>query len=236
MADMLFKPSSLERAYLESLTTRELIRLADSFGIEIPPDLERIFIIAEILDIDADIAAGEFGKEDHEENPLMETTIPEPVPLPKQYNITFIEVLIRDPLWVFTFWEIKSYDKEVHEKAHDFGGYHLKVSPGSAQYKTPKKEDSFTIPVGITDTAWYIGFPPEGGCFKVELCAVRGYEEIALAGSHPFTLPALFNPPNRRNTERAAKADDLYANPLIRLSGVEDFQVIRNGDRQSRNK
>ncbi|MDR2484059.1 MAG: DUF4912 domain-containing protein [Treponema sp.] len=230
--DALFsKTPSLQRSYLESLTTPELLRLADSFGIEIPPDLERLFIIAEILDIVTDNAPGGAGIGKQAEASLIETPIPEPVPLPKQYNITFIEVMIRDPLWAFAFWEIKSHDKEFYEKAPDFGGYHLKVFPLSIS-GISKKENSFTVPVGGTDTAWYLGFPPEAGRFKVELCVIRGNEETVLAVSRPFTLPKLFNPPTRRNTED----DEMYNNPLIQLSGLEDFQVIRNGDRRSRTK
>ena len=38
------------KAFLKSLTTRELQKLADSAGIDIPPDLDRIFIIRELLD------------------------------------------------------------------------------------------------------------------------------------------------------------------------------------------
>ncbi|MDR3248021.1 MAG: DUF4912 domain-containing protein, partial [Treponema sp.] len=40
----------LARPYLDSLTTEELARIADNCGIDIPPNLERIFIIEELLD------------------------------------------------------------------------------------------------------------------------------------------------------------------------------------------
>ncbi|MDR2394018.1 MAG: DUF4912 domain-containing protein [Treponema sp.] len=217
---------------MESLTTLELIRLADGFGIDIPPDLERIFIIAEILEITSDYAPNEADAEAAEAPPLVETDIPEPVPLPKQYNITFIEVLLRDPLWVFTFWEIKSADKE-YEKTGDFKGYVLKVSPVTPT-GVPKKEESFTIPVGTSDTAWYLDFPPGEGRFKVELCALRGGEELVLATSPTFTVPTLFSPPGPKLT-RAGRADDQYT-PLARLSGIEDFHILRNEDRRSRMK
>ena len=238
MNDLLFKnpgmkASSLKRSYLESLTTHELIRLADGFGIEIPPDLERIFIITEIIDITTDYALNEADSGSAESLPFLETDIPEPVPLPKQYNITFIEVLIRDPLWVFTFWEIKSADKECYEKAGDFKGYQLKVSPVDP-CRTPQKEDSFTIPVGSADTAWYLGFPPGGGRFKVELCVLRGGEELVLAASHAFTVPTLFTSSPSKPT-RDGLGDDLYT-PLARLSGIEDFHILRNEDRRSRMK
>ncbi|MDR2633184.1 MAG: DUF4912 domain-containing protein [Treponema sp.] len=228
----LMKAPPLKRAYLESLTTQELIRLADGFDIDIPPDLERVFIIAELLEFTADYAPNKADAEPAEAPPLAETDIPEPVSLPKQYNITFLEVLLRDPLWVFAFWEIKSADKE-HEKAGDFKGYMLRVSPVTPA-GVPRKEDSFTIPVGTSDTAWYLDFPPGEGRFKVALCALRGGEELVLATSHAFTVPTLFSPPGPRRT-RVGKADDRY-NPLAWLSGIEDFRILRTEDRRSRMK
>ena len=38
------------KTHLESITTRELLKLADQAGIALPPDLDRIFIIRELLD------------------------------------------------------------------------------------------------------------------------------------------------------------------------------------------
>ena len=217
---------------MESLTTYELTRLADSFGIDIPPDLERIFIIAEILDIAVEEKPEE---EESEEAVLVETSISEPVLLPKQYNITFIEVMIRDPLWAFVFWEIKSQDKEFYEKSLDFEGYCLKVCPisvSAAASKGNNKEEAFTINVGVSDSGWYLGFPPEGGRFKVELCVIIGEKETVIAVSRPFTLPELYSPPNKRNSSQ----EELYNNPLIQLAGIDDFQVLRSGERKSRNK
>ncbi|MDR2518877.1 MAG: DUF4912 domain-containing protein [Spirochaetaceae bacterium] len=243
MNDLGMKPLSLIKSRLERLTTCELTALAEQEGIDIPAGLDRIFIVAELLEAAASAAAVQNGA--GKMPPLEEAAaIPEPVLLPKQYNITFIEVLIRDPLWAFAFWEIKGADRESREKAPDFGGYCLRVSaiadigglppmppgPAGQQPRQPKKqplkqkEDSFTVPIGAADTAWYLGFSPEGGRFVVELCAVLGGKDTALAASRPFTLPKLANPPYVK--------DALYDNPLIRLSGAEDFQVIRNRDRR----
>jgi hypothetical protein len=211
-----------DRTYLERLTTHELIILADRFGIDIPPELERIFIIEELMDL-----AAEDEPLFNKPEPLREADFLESVPLPKQYNITFIEVMPRDPLWVFTFWEIKSHDKDFYERAPDFTGYCLKVSPlkGAAG-----QDDSFKVPVGPADTAWYLGFPPSGGCYRVELRAVRSGGEVILAVSHPFKMPKLLTP------SKAAEAAEreIYQNPLSRLSGAGDLPVLRNGDRLSR--
>jgi hypothetical protein len=216
------------RSYLESLSTRELTALADKPGIDIPPGLERVFIIEELLDLEND------------DDPLPEQNAPllpaagylEPVPLPKQYNITYISVLIRDPLWAFVFWEIRAADKDLHEGAAGFEGYYLKVVPLGNAGGGP-----FTIAVGAADTAWYLGFSPEGGRFRVELCALRKGAELVVAVSPPFRLPKLLPPPGGLGTEPAPPRDgrDGLCSPgLAALAGLDDLRVLRNNDRLSR--
>ncbi|WP_232616856.1 DUF4912 domain-containing protein [Treponema primitia] len=217
------------RPFLETLTTTELIRLADSQGIDIPPGLDRTIIIEELLETTGD---------DESSNkkgplPLAEKRQGATAPLPKQYNISYIEVLIRDPLWAFAFWEINAHDKGVHEKASDFGGYHLRVSPVNIpEPEAPSTgstagDSSFTVQVGTEDSAWYLGFPPSGGSFKVELCVIRRDEPIILAVSNSFKLPKLLKPWENKGP---ATVD----NPLLRLSGIDDFKILRNTIRSSR--
>jgi len=266
------------RAHLESLTTNDLIRMADNWGIDIPPDLDRIFIIEELLEI-----ASEDSLDEEETAALSdETAVPgeskiinsnanESVPLPRQYNITFIEVMIRDPLWAFVFWEIKAADKEQFEKAQDFDGYYLKVSPWTAPVDKPmgisedplRRENEtdgiFIVPVKSDDTSWYLGLapaveegkfrgssagsdsskgdgqasPPEQMQYKVELCVGRRGEETALAVSKPFRLPFLRELPTGAGKQ---KPNGVRVNPLVHLSGFEDFHVLRSSERLFRVK
>jgi hypothetical protein len=230
--------------YLESLSTDELLRMADHYGLDIPPDLDRIFIIEELLDFAAE-NKGE-GEDSLEDAPAAADFL-ESAALPKQYNITFIEAMIRDPLWVFVFWEVKSADREVFENAEDFDGYYLKVSPWGREEPAVRekispedalREGVFFVPVGADDTAWYLGFPPAGETgakgdkrYKVELCAGRRGEEILLAVSGPVKLPDLPESPGWKKNQ-----EGVYGNPLVCLSGAGDFRIIRNGDRRSRIK
>jgi hypothetical protein len=220
----------LTRDGLNSLSTSELVKLADTYDIDIPPGLERVFIIEELLDT----VQEDNELEEGENSPVSGADFPETAELPKQYNISFLEVMVRDPLWVFVFWEIKSHDKEIHEKAPDFGGYFLRVIPLEWN-QTARKENPFTVPVGMDDNAWYLGFPPAEGRYQVELCVLRGDEEIVLVVSRPFMLPRLLNRPKiMAGTDSPDNIPDVYHNPLARLSGAEDFPVIRNADRLSR--
>ena len=224
---------SRRRPYLESLTTFDLIKIADSEGIDIPPGLDRIFIIEELLD-----AWSADGEEIPEEPEMMDTVLVESVLLPKQYNITFIEAMVRDPLWAFVFWEVKSQEKEEYEKCDSFNGYYLRVSPLKNTIENPLEgtEENFTVPVGNEDTTWYIGFSPEfknQGRYKVELCVDVYGRETILAASNPFKIPGLPEPPSQ--TEKKEHSG-LLSNPLIRLSGYGDFAVLKRMERSSRSK
>ena len=237
------------RAYLESLTTNVLIRMADNWGIDIPPGLDRVFIIEELLDTASDYDGTDDTGPGLQSIPD-DRSLADSVPLPKHYNLTFIEVMIRDPLWAFVFWEVKSQDKEQFEKAADFGGYYLRVIPSASSPGTPKDagrrdaetEKAFTIPVKPDDTAWYLGlsfateigsFREEQGQFKVELCAYQKSCKTVLAVSNSFKLPGLYelsagNGKKDRN--------GLSVNSLARLSGFGDFHIIRNNERPLRAK
>jgi hypothetical protein len=201
-----------------------LIQLADEYGLDIPYDLDRIFIIEELLEIDhEDFESGADGEAGHAD-------FIEAAALPKQYNISFIEVLIRDPLWACVFWEVKGQDREMHEKAPDFGGYCLRVM--SLDQGPVDVENSFSVQVGIEDTAWYLGFPPAEGRYQIRLSALRGGEEIVLSVSRPFKLPCLLESPVR--CSKGGPIQEQYRNPLTCLSGAKEFTTIRSADRVSR--
>ncbi|MDR0399996.1 MAG: DUF4912 domain-containing protein [Treponema sp.] len=270
----------LTRAGLESMTSAELVRIADSFGIDIPPDLDRVFVIEELLDLaslydsfkeepvspetlktgsppaggDAEAPGGiapeaplpgkgEFpplvlfpvedaegplrgaSADDTREGVFGTEDFPGSVPFPKQYNITFIDVMIRDPLWVFAFWEIKEHDRETFEGMSGFDAYCLRVK-AQEEGGRADKPSGFTVPIEPEDTAWYIGFPSEttGGRFQVELCARLGERIDILASSRIFTMPRL--------QERAGLSGGHFS-ALALLSGAEEFPILRNPERKA---
>ncbi|MDR1444594.1 MAG: DUF4912 domain-containing protein [Treponema sp.] len=214
----------LVRPYLDSLTTQDLARIADNCGIDIPPNLERIFIIEELLDYAR-------MEEDEEEETLAESPdYLETAPIPRHYNITFIDVMIRDPLWVFVFWEVKEYDRDIFENDPDFSGYYLRVIPAGEGPRLPK-DQFFMVQVGPDDTARYLGFSeypalPERG-FRVELFASFGGRNEILAVSRVFRLPVL---PGK--VVHSPDAADSSLPSLVSLSGLNDFYILRDTDRR----
>jgi len=217
---------TVSRTGLEGLSTGELVKLADSFGIDIPDSLERIFIIEELLDYYS--TSGQDTKDEIEIDPSYRET----AALPKQYNISYIEVIIRDPLWVFAYWEIKRNDRDLHENADDFGGYCLRIIPLNEEETDSKLSDnSFTVPVDTEDCARYIGLAEHSsrtnGRYIIKLIVIRGGSELQIAASKPFCLPKLIENEN---------INSMKENPLLRLSAVADLSILKNADRQSRSK
>jgi hypothetical protein len=214
----------VSRTRLESLSTAELIKLADSFGIDIPHGLERIFIIEELLEY------SNTSVQEKTDDLEINSAYTETVMLPKQYNISYIEVIIRDPLWVYVYWEIKGHDREIYEHENDFKGYCLRVVPLNEE-NTELNEASFTVPVNTGDSARYLGFAEHSSMpqkrYIIKLAVMRGSSELSVAESLPFCLPRLIE-----NEE----INTLKENPLSRFSGVQDLSIIKNTDRQSKVK
>jgi len=229
----------VSRSWLESLSAGELIKFADSCGIDIPPGLERIFIIEELLEY------ANSQEEEVKEEIKINPSYSESVALPKQYNISYIEVVIRDPLWVFAFWEVKKHDREIHENAQDFKGYCLRVIPlNEGDTDSVRKENSFTVPINADDSARYLGFAEHSsqasGHYIVKLIVTRGEsqpslksegspldQELLIASSAPFYLPRLIEDECLENMSKTE---------LVRLSGVQDLLITKSTDRKPRVK
>jgi hypothetical protein len=236
------KSAELSRTYLEGLTTEELIVLADRFDIEVPPDLAWNFIVETLLEINpadgtddldnvmddstAPTRMGQAAQQEETEDDAPECA----VPLPEQYNISFIDVLIRDPLWVYVFWEISSQEKEMFENKKAFNRYYLKICPIEDSQKT------FTVHIRLEDTAWYVGIPDSGCSYKVGLCVSVDKQETVIASSAVFTMPVLFEPVKRRTNHPigASSTNGADFTPLQILSGVNDFTILRSRERTVR--
>jgi hypothetical protein len=176
--------------YLEGLSTGELYSLADSFDLGVPPESERKDIIAELLEYAPCLILyrQEMKKrkaviriEAPEQESLNRTILELPPlsPLPKQYGFTYIDVLIRDPFWVYVFWEISSSDRKNYEKLHGYSHFLLRVmrkeSRGSS---SPNIVSILSVKIDARDNSRYLNFQSEAHervdadvNYTVELCA-----------------------------------------------------------------
>lgn len=201
------------RVHLESLSTPDLVRLADEYGIDIPEGLNRRFIIGELLD-----AVEENDRQERESSLVTEGDfiIPADV-LPETYNETQISVLMRDPGWVFVFWDFHSTLLTAVTANHRFESFFLRVSSLSDD-DSRKVVDYFDVDVGVHDRKWYIHLPEGNRAYRVDLFSRNIQEkEQLLAKSTEIVIPPggageLTSEPKKRLP------------PLIELSGLAELR------------
>jgi len=199
---------SFKVRYLESLSTSELVELADRNGLDIPPGLERVFVISELLDLERYA----HRDEGDEERDVKFGGLPE---LPSRYGVSRVDVLVRDPLWAFAFWECKRPAPNRNGAAADL---FLRVVPLRGSDLRADGEAALEVAAGREEGSLYVGIPCEmGRDFRIDLCARQGAGAAALAASAPFRMPAL--------------ADAREAGALALMSGAQGFPTARSAGR-----
>ena len=203
----------VSRTYLESLSTADLISLADEYGIDIPENLSRRFIIGELLEAVED--AGEEKKETLQESDVL----PEGSELPTSYNETCITAVIRNPAWVYVYWDISSFDIEKLQQNHSFSSLSLKLSFFS-RTDTEKPSDVFDISVSLKDREQYILLPTTNYSLRVDLVSeFKNQLPQVLAYSKTINLPQNLPQINTKTLEQDIS-------PIMELSGFKE--IIKN--------
>lgn len=203
----------VSRTYLESLSTADLISLADEYGIDIPENLNRRFIIGELLEAVED--AGEEKKETLQESDVL----PEGSELPTSYNETCITAVIRNPAWVYVYWDISSFDIEKLQQNHSFSSLSLKLSFFS-RTDTEKTSDVFDISVSLKDREQYILLPTTNYSLRVDLVSeFKNQLPQVLAYSKTINLPQNLPQINTKTLEQDIS-------PIMELSGFKE--IIKN--------
>ena len=209
---MTMEDNILTRQYLESISTADLLVLADDYGIDVPKDLNRRLIIGELLEM-AEEQSG-----DEEEVLVTEDDFSAPDTLPRTYNETQICALLRTPTWAFVFWDIReSLLESLAEKEH-FEGLYLHV----AFFDGPTEEipsDSFDIQIKLTDREQFV-FIPSGKRYVIINLKSRWHERDSqvLAYTRRIEIPKECD--ELINLQPGKK---LELPPLVKMSGMEEL-------------
>lgn len=140
---------NITQSYLETLSSTELNQLADEFGIDIPDNLSRSFMIAELIQI-----AEELNK--LEKSDLTEVESDDyPKTLPLSYNENKITAVLQNPAWCYTYWDFNEEEYIRITTSHDFKNFFLRISY-FAQTDYLKPSDYHDIPVHLGDRDYYI--------------------------------------------------------------------------------
>lgn len=233
----LFQNESVMTDKLESFSIEELYTLADKMGLDLPPDLERNFVIEEILDVLAEdseerrssqvealhvdekkFCGSELDDIDmDEESDFM---------LEERYNETMIHVIVRDPSWAFAFWDIADSELDEFRGDDSSASLFLRVTElppagGAPSSACENQREYFDIPVSEEDRQWYINLPRSGMRFRIDLC-VRRTGQVGkirvVARSNEVVSPRL------SLVQDLASIDEGWRSLLV-LSGICDLHI-----------
>jgi hypothetical protein len=201
----------ITRSYLEALSFSDLLKLADLYGIDVPENLNRGFLIGDILDV-----TDEMGKTQGTSEMVIADNIT-PVSggkLPEMYNTTQIEVILRNPVWAFVFWNIS--ENTMYTLRHS-GIISLRLRVCSfIEQKNENPDDSFEIQIASTDKDQYVLLPVGKRYIAVELIAVTRSGVQKLANSRIVAIPC--GSPLLTKVQPGLISD---ISPVMELSGVK---------------
>jgi len=212
--------SVLSKTYLETLSSADLALLAEDFGADVPEDINRRFMIAELLELDAETRRAE--AEDALSAAAPSRAAAAEARLPASYNETWVRAVHSSPVWLFVFWDISESDRwEIEDSGESaFGSLILRAAPASAPGSAV-----FDVPVKLTDTERHILLPPGETYIRIELLweapAVQP-RLLAVSGSVPLIRPC----PDFRAAMLGGPP------PLLELSGIRDVMrehFVRHG-------
>ena len=202
---------NINRAYLETLSFSDLSKLADAYGVDVPEDLDRRFLICELLDI---VEESKFFNEDM----VISTgkSSDDSIVLPHGYNETQISCILRNPVWAFVFWNISNSDNNKLKELHDCTLMLRVCSLPSAEELTPK--ESFEIKVTPGSQEQYVLIPAGEKYIRIELVYISGATRNVLAFSPVMEIP---QGSEALNNIQPGKQSDYPE--IIKLSGIENI-------------
>lgn len=210
----------ITRAYLETLSFSDLSNLADEYGVEVPENLNRNFLIAELLEL-AEDASG------IAENMIIasEEESGEIVDLPQNYNETQISCILRNPIWGFVFWNISDADS-LQIKDED-ASLLLRICSFNSKDEL-KPVEVLEVQASTTSQEQYILLPTEKKYIRVELLLARYATQSVLAFS-----PLIEIPQGPKYVDEWQPGKEFDFSQIMKLSNVED--ILLNQYKKHRN-
>lgn len=212
----------INRTYLETLSFSDLSNLADKYGIDVPENLNRRFLIAELLEI-----VDEFSNNQDDMQISSDVRISQDVVLPKNYNESQVSCVLRNPAWLFVFWNISDNDHKLLKSAV---GSSLKLRICSMSSLTDMKaEEAFEVQCSNGSQEQYVLLPQGKKYIKVELICVNGTTTEVLAFTPIIDIPQVSN-----LEENLKLGTDSQYPEIIKLSGINEVLMNQyNNHRQS---
>ncbi|WP_407426187.1 DUF4912 domain-containing protein [Treponema sp.] len=203
----------LTLAYLETLSSADLIALADDYGIDIPDNLNRRFIIGELLEVAAELAQDSNDIQSMKEDENIASTADE---LPVSFNETQISVILQNPVWAFVYWDISSEAVKKISESSKMKHLFLRVSYFNNEEDTvPVKY--YDLQTTIENREQYVFLEPGCKYFRIDLVASFSDETTDnLTVSRKVALPeipAVF--------AKAFPGQEVEVSEILEISGMK---------------
>lgn len=203
--------TTVNRTYLEALSFSSLVELADEYGVDVPKDLDRRFLIAELLELTK------------ENNPIEEKMIIEPEEesdqvqnLPQNYNKTQVSCVLRNPSWLFVFWNINDSDAEnLHNEECSLK---LRICSMKNQEEQIPLE-AFELNCAVESQEQYVLLPNLCEFVKVELLIEEKMNNSKVLAFSPIVAI----PQGNEFVYNFQPGRDESFSPIMKLSGAEDI-------------
>lgn len=196
----------LDRNYLETLSSAELISIADEYGVDIPDDLNRRLIIGDLLELAEEMNS---SAEKTETISVLEN-IPDDLisSLPESYNETKINVIIRNPVSLYVYWDFSESTLKQLVRNHTDVKLHLCFFDDADM---EKPVESFDVQLEIADRSQYVLIPGGSKYVRVDLIQDSAKNDSVLAVSSRLHIPqgnnilSSFRPGKEMNIPEALK-------------------------------
>ena len=200
----------ITRAYLETLSFADLVKLADEYGVDVPEDLDRRFLLCELLEL------AEENRHDHETAMVISTDdgIGQSTNLPKGYNETQVSCVLCNPVWAFVFWDISDTEMNMLKSLPDYSIILRVCVLVSETELTPEEVFEIAIPNGATEQ--YVLIPAGKHFIRIELVSASGTNREVLAFS-----PVVSIPQSSKFMENYMPGVENDFPPVIKHSGIE---------------
>lgn len=205
------KEETINRAQLETLSFSDLVKLADEYGVDVPEDLDRRFLIAELLEI--------IEEEENFNEDMMIATEDAPdnaSVMTGNYNETQVSGVLRNPAWLFVFWNISEIDATKIKEMPDCS-LMLRIC-ALKDPKDPVPEEAFEIQTATESQEQYVLLPKGKKYIKIELVYVTASSGKVLAFSPVITIPQ-----GSSMLNDIQMAQDTELSPVLELSGIRNI-------------
>ena len=148
-------------------------------------------------------------------------------PLPAKYNESRIVLLLRDPAWAFSYWDMKDTDVKKLKAEPGFAGVYLRVHELESELFTGSNSvDFFDIPIQFSDSKWYINLPKQGTNYCLQLYCLIHEGVRVLATSNVIRVP------RGGISDEWGRGDSIDPyDMLIALSVIENLGVSSFGEK-----